>query len=343
MNKDFLDRLHLHMFAETAPTLNTNTTTQTGAGKDLSPEMKTYYDRVLIRTAESKLVHDQFGQKRPIPARSGKTIEFRRFASLPKAMTPLTEGVTPNGQSISVTAITATLSQYGGYVVSSDLLELTAIDNMLTEITKLLGRQAGETSDAITREVLAGGTNVRYAGGKTSRANITATDVLTVADIKKAVRDLKTKNAETINGYYVAIVHPDAVYDLWNDDEWVEASKYAGSEQIFKGEIGKMYGVRFVETTEAKIWEVDKSSGQDGSNMLSIYGTLILGANAYGVTTLGGRGIETIVKQKGSAGTSDPLNQRSSIGWKLLKTAKILVDEYMVRIEHAATLPSDAN
>ena len=322
------------MFAETAPTLNTNVTTQTGAGKDLSPEMKTYYDRVLIRTAESKLVHDQFGQKRPIPARSGKTIEFRRFASLPKAMTPLTEGVTPNGQSISVTAITATLSQYGGYVVSSDLLELTAIDNMLTEITKLLGRQAGETSDAITREVLAGGTNVRYAGGKTSRANITATDVLTVADIKKAVRDLKTKNAETINGYYVAIVHPDAVYDLWNDDEWIEASKYAGSEQIFKGEIGKMYGVRFVETTEAKIWDVSE---------VSVYGTLVLGANAYGVTTLGGRGIEHIVKQKGSAGTSDPLNQRSSIGWKLLKTAKILVDEYMVRIEHAATLPSDAN
>lgn len=329
--KEYLDRLHLHMFDAA---LNTNTTTQTGSGKDLSPEMKTYYDRVLIRTAESKLVHDQFGQKRPIPARSGKTIEFRRFASLPKAMTPLTEGVTPNGQSISVTAITATLSQYGGYVVSSDLLELTAIDNMLTEITKLLGRQAGETSDAITREVLAGGTNVRYAGGKTSRANITATDVLTVTDIKKAVRDLKTKNAETINGYYVAIVHPDAVYDLWNDEEWIEASKYAGSEQIFKGEIGKMYGVRFVETTEAKIWDVSD---------VSVYGTLVLGANAYGVTTLGGRGIEHIVKQKGSAGTSDPLNQRSSIGWKLLKTAKILVDEYMVRIEHAATLPSDAN
>lgn len=338
--RDYLKRLHTHMFeqpAATGPKLNTNVTTQTGSGKDLSPEMKTYYDKVLIRTAEAKLVHDQFGQKRPIPARSGKTIEFRRFSSLPKQMTPLTEGVTPDGQSINVTAITATLAQYGGYVVSSDLLELTAIDNMLVETTKILGRQAGETSDAITREVLAGGTNVRYAGGKTSRTNITATDVLTVADIKKAVRDLKAKNAETINGYYVAIVHPDSVFDLWNDDEWIEASKYAGSEQIFKGEIGKMYGVRFVESTEAKIWEVG-----DGTKV-SVYGTLVLGANAYGVTTLGGRGIEHIVKQKGSAGTGDPLNQRSSIGWKMLKTAKILVDEYMVRIEHSATLPSAAN
>lgn len=335
MNRDYLKKLHTQMFDVE---LNTNTTTQTRSGKDLSAEMKTYYDKVLIRTAEAKLVHDQFGQKRPIPDRSGKTIEFRRFASLPKQMTPLTEGITPDGQSVSVTAITATLSQYGGYVVSSDLLELTAIDNMLQETTKILGRQAGETSDAITREVLAGGTNVRYAGGKTSRTNITAADVLTVADIKKAVRDLKAKNAETINGYYIAIVHPDAVYDLWNDDEWIEASKYAGAEQIFKGEIGKMYGVRFVESTEAKIWEV----GED-TKKVSVYGTLVLGANAYGVTTLGGRGIEHIVKQKGSAGTGDPLNQRSSIGWKLLKTAKILVDEYMVRIEHSATLPSAAN
>lgn len=329
--KNYLKRLHTLMFDGA---MNTNVTTQTGSGQDLSPEMKTYYDRVLIRNAEPKLVHDQFAQKRPIPKGSGMEIEFRRFPALAKQMTPLTEGVTPDGQKLSVTKITAKLAQYGGYIVSSDLLELTAIDNMLQETIKLLGSQAGRTSDTITREVLAGGLNVRYANGKTSRSNIAASDVLTVADVKKAVRDLKTKNAEKINGYYVAIVHPDAVYDLQNDEEWISASKYAGSEQIFNGEVGKLYGVRFVETTEAKIWDVDG---------VSVYGTLFLGSDAYGVTTLAGRGIETIIKQKGSAGTADPLNQRSSVGWKLLKTAKILVDEYMVRLEHGATLSSAAN
>lgn len=343
MSKGYLKKLHPYMFfAESdtvttpvvntdMPKLNTNTTTQTGEGKDLSPEMKTYYDRMLIRYAEPELVHDQFGQKRPIPLRAGKTIEFRRFPALAKQMTPLTEGVTPDGQSLSAVSMTATLAQYGGYIVSSDMLELTAIDNVLQETTKILGSQAGRTSDGITREVLAGGTNVRYAGGKSSRANLTDTDVLTVQDIKKAVRDLKAKNAPRINGYYIAIVHPDTVYDLWEDKEWIEASKYAGSEQIFKGEVGKLYGVRFVESTEAKIW--------DGK----VYGTLVLGANAFGITTLAGRGIEHIVKQKGSAGTGDPLNQRSSVGWKLTKTARILVDEYMVRIEHKATLSSAAN
>ena len=108
MNRDYLKKLHTQMFDVE---LNTNTTTQTGSGKDLSAEMKTYYDKVLIRTAEAKLVHDQFGQKRPIPDRSGKTIEFRRFASLPKQMTPLTEGITPDGQSVSDNLHSRLLSQ----------------------------------------------------------------------------------------------------------------------------------------------------------------------------------------------------------------------------------------
>lgn len=293
--------LQFHLFADdgrgTSP-LNVNWTGQTGTGQDLSPEMKTFYDRALLRSAEPELIHDQFGQKRPIPKGNGKTIEFRKFSSLPKALTALTEGVTPVGQKYSVTAITATIAQYGAYIAVSDMLELTAFDNNMAEITRILGSQAGRTSDTITREVLCAGTNVLYAGGKTSRANLTATEILTVEEIKKGVRILKRNNVPKINGYYVCLVHPDSVYDLWNDDEWIEASKYAGSEQIFQGEIGKMYGVRFVESTEAKI--VMQST-------LPVYMTLMLGADAFGVTSINNGGIETIVKQLGSGGAADPL------------------------------------
>lgn len=331
-------KLHLHMFDDTDMTrMNTNVTTQNTTGvDDLSPEMKTYYDKVLLRAAEPKLVHDQFGQKRPIPAHGGKTIEFRRFPALPKMTTPLTEGVTPDGQKLRATAIPATIAQYGGYVVSSDLLELTAIDNIMVETAKLLGSQAGRTSDTITREVLAACSNVQYANDKSARANLAATDVLTVAEIKKARRALKARNTETINGDYIAIIHPDAEYDLMCDDEWIDASKYAGSEQIFEGEIGKIFGVRFVESTEAKIF----TQGTIGSGGFYVYGTLVLGANAFGVTSIEGKGIEHIVKQKGSAGTNDPLDQRSSQGWKLNKVAVILDDNYIVRIEHRATYSS---
>lgn len=139
---------------------NTNVTTQTGEGQNLSPEMKVYYSDYLIDMAEPELIHDQFGQKHPIPKNGGKTIEFRRYSPLPKALTPLTEGITPDGQKLDVSTVTATVAQYGGFVELSDMLLLTAIDNNLVQATKLLGSQAGRTLDTITREVLNGGTNV---------------------------------------------------------------------------------------------------------------------------------------------------------------------------------------
>lgn len=303
---------------------------QTTLLEGLSVEMKTFYDMTLIDEAQASLVHDQFAQKKPIPQDSGKTIEFRKFASLPKAMTPLTEGVTPDGKSLNVTAITATVAQYGDYITQSDILELTTIDNTIVEATKLLGRQAGLTLDTVTRNVLQSGTNVTYcpkvaADGTetavTSRADLDATCQLTVKVIQQVVAKLRAQNAPTINGKYVAIIHPYVAYDLMRDPEWIEAHKYAKPENLYEGEIGEVAGVRFVQTTEAKIY--------DGG----VFGSLFMGANAYGVTEIAGGGLQTIVKQKGSAGTADPLDQRSSVGWKAIKTAELLIPNYLVRVE----------
>ena len=304
----------------------------------LSVEMKTFYDMTLIDEAQASLVHDQFAQKRPIPKNSGKTIEFRKFASLPKALTPLTEGVTPDGKSLNVTAITATVAQYGDYITQSDVLELTTIDNTIVEATKLLGRQAGLTLDTITRNVLQSGTNVTYcpkvaADGTetavTSRAGLDNTCQLTVKVIQQVVAKLRAQNAPTIGGKYVAIIHPYVAYDLMRDPEWIEAHKYAKPENLYEGEIGEVAGVRFVQTTEAKIY--------DGG----VFGSLFMGEGAYGVTEISGGGLQTIVKQKGSAGTADPLDQRSSVGWKAIKTAELLIPNYLVRVESKSAVFSD--
>ena len=319
MNKFEFD---FHLFANTSPQqrytpLNPNYTGQayhatqgTDLGtytqdQDLSAEMKTFYDKNLIRLAEPKMIHDQFGQKRPIPSGNGKTIEFRKFNALPAvpATMELLEGITPDGQNYGVTAITATVKQYGGYITTTDMLNLTAYDNNMQEIMKLLASQAGRVSDTITRDIIQAGTNVQYAGTAAARTDLTSADVLTIEDLKKAVRWLRRNNAETIQGDYVAIVHPDVAYDLVNDSEWVDANHYAGSSKIFAGEIGKMYGVRFVENTQAKIWK---------PSTLPIYGTLVLAANAFGVTAINGGGIETIVKQLGSGGTADPLTKSAA-------------------------------
>lgn len=319
--------LNLQLFAE----MNTNVTGDSG----LSVENKTFYDMTLIDEAQAELVHDQFAQKRPIPKNGGKKIEFRKFAALPKALTPLTEGVTPDGKKLSVSKIEAEVSQYGDYIVQSDVLELTAIDNTIVEATKILGRQAGLTLDTITRNILHAGTNVFYCpkGDGTavdSRAKLDNTCKLTVDVVKKVVAIMKKNNAPKINGDYVAIIHPYVAYDLMSDPEWIDAHKYAQPENLYTGEIGKVAGCRFVETSEAMIYEG------------GVFGCLFLADGAYGVTEITGGGLETIVKQKGSAGTSDPLNQRSSIGWKAIKTAEILVEPYLMRVECKGAFSAEA-
>lgn len=324
----------------------TNTTADKADGNRLTVEMKTFYDKTLIDEAQPQLVHDQFGQERDIPANGGKNIEFRRFSSLPKATTPLSEGVTPAGSSLNVSGVGATVQQYGDYITQSDMLEMTAIDNTIVEATQLLGSQAGRTLDTITREVLQGGTNVLYcpalsADGTetacTSRQALTAKNLLTVRMVFRAAAILKAANAPKINGDYVAVIHPYAAHDLMAEagESWMDVHKYAQPEEIFSGEIGKLGGVRFVETTEAKILKGGASGCKDDDT--AVFCTLFLGANAYGKTKVTGGGLQTIVKQKGSAGTGDPLDQRSSVGWKATKAAERLVEEYMVRVESGST------
>ena len=327
MKDNALFKLNLQLFAEP----NTNVTTDSG----LSVENKTFYDMTLIDEATPNLVHDQFAQVRDIPKNGGKKIEFRKFASLPKATTPLTEGVTPDGKKLEASSIEAEVSQYGDYIVQSDILELTSIDNTIVEATKILGNQAGLTLDTITRNVLQSGTNVYYCpkGDGTevkSRTDLDDTCVLTVDVLKRCAAFLKKNNAPKINGKYVAIIHPFVAYDLMSDDEWKYPHQYADPKNIYEGEIGEIAGFRFVETSEAKVY----ANG--------IFGTILLGANAYGTTKLTGGGLQTIIKQLGSAGVADPLNQRSSIGWKATKTAEILVEAYMMRVESKSRLSATA-
>ena len=406
-----------------AGTMNANNGGKAVSSGDLSPEMKTFYDKTLITLAGPNLVHDQFGQKRPIPKNGGKTIEFRRFSKLPKALTPITEGVTPTGNKLKVSAMTARVDQYGDYIEQTDMLELTAIDNTIVEATKELASQAGLTLDTVVRNELMGGTNVMY-GSKdgtpaTSRADITGAHKLTVKDVFKAAAELKAVNAPKINGSYVAIIHPYVAYDIMQEagDTWVDIQKYKNPEKIYRGEIGELGGVRFVESTEAKIIapaaisdgvgrlhvktaisasstavDVDevltagtysgsaaipvyvngaantivaieaktgystvtlgaaitsaavgdvicgKGAGKDGS---AVFCTLFLGENAYGVTDIEGGGLEHIVKQRGYG--NDPLNQRSSVGWKATKTAKRLIEEYMIRFETGSAFSDTAD
>ena len=329
--------------------LNTNTTETSGL--ELEAKNKKYYSKLLIEGTKPNLIHEQFALKRNIPKQNSKKIEFRKFSSLPKALTPLTEGVTPNGQKLTVSSVEAEVHQFGGYITESDVLQTAAIDDTIVQDTKALSTQASATRDTVVRDTLATNTNVIYAGGAASRSAMTAASKLTVDDVYKAVRFLKNQNAEKINGDYIAIIHPDCAYDIMRSNEWIDAHKYATPENLYNGEIGKIAGCRFIESTEAKIWTKDNASSSDpvpdvgtdsAHKYLAVYGVTILGKDAYAVTEIEGFGLEHIVKGLGSGGTADPLNQRSTVGWKSAMTACVLSPEKMTRIECVSSFSDSA-
>ena len=381
--------------------------TQTTGG--LSAEMKTYYGMELLENARPQLVHNQFAATKGLPVGGGKTVEWRKFGAFDKALTPLTEGVTPDGSGISVSYITKELAQYGDYTTVSDMLDLTAIDDVVLEITDRHGANMGLTLDTVTRNEIQQGRQVIYAprqesdGKKTevvSRYALDGSCKITSELVAKAATQLKKMNAPTFEGKYVCIIHPSVAFDLRQDEAWIAAHQYAAATELFSGEIGELHGVRFVETTEAKIYrggdlasdsrtltvngavtanaEVSFTGGTVAANALAgryvllggkrvkvasntaaklvleeavtvsdkaviypgeggkdgcaVYGCLFLGKGAYGVVDLS-EGTEVIVKPRGSSGTADPLDQRSSVGWKGVHAAAILYDEYMVRVE----------
>ena len=220
------------------------------------------------------------------------------------------------------------LEQYGEYARCTDKLDMSHLDMNILRKTKLFGDAGARSIDAVVREELAKCTNVIYAGGKTQRSALTAEDKLTCKELRKAVRTLKKAKAQTFGGYYIAIVGPDTFYDLQDDETFVAVGRYQDKEAIYTGEIGRLYGVRIVETTEAKIFE---RAGAGGADVASV---IVLGRYAYGYTSFKGAKPRVIVKPAGSAGTSDPLEQISTIGWKMDGFGvKLLQPEYAVRIE----------
>lgn len=306
------------------------TTTQTYG--NLTAEQKTFYDRTLLSRLLPNLTFLKYGQKRPMPKNEGDTINFRRFNSLDVPAASLTEGVTPDGDNLSITAVTATVAQEGNWARLSDKISMVGIDPVLTESAALMGENAAKTLETRCADVIFKGTSQQFAGGAASAAAIAAGKVVNSEEIKKAVRTLRNNNAEPLEGgYYIGFCDPSVAYDLQNDSLWQDISKYNGAENIMKGEIGRIHGVRFILTT---MCPTDATTATAGT----LHKTLIVGKDAYGVVDVNGSSKpEIIIKPTGSAGTEDPLNQRASVGWKAMAVTVRLQELAMVCIQSMAS------
>lgn len=310
-----------------------NKTTSAG----MSPTMKEYYDKKLLERMLPRLCFVKHGQKKPLPKGNGKTIEFRKFNSLALATTPLTEGEPPAGKDLSMTKITATVSQYGDYVSVSDVLDQTAYDPVIAETVEILGEQAGETLDVITQNILLDTTSEYNVGGGLDVDAITATNILTSEDLLKIRTIFKRNNVKPFEGkYYLMFCSPEQLADIMRDSLWLEVSKYSASKKIFDGEIGEMRGFRFIDTSLVE--PIANTGGID------VFSGLALGQHAYGIVDpdggkAGSAKPKTIMKiaDDNDDDRSDPLNQFSTIGWKAMFTAVILYELALIRVNSAAT------
>ena len=323
---------------------------QTSYG-DISPRTAAYAEKELLKRGLPYLVLEKFGQAKALPANSTKVIKFRRYNALSNTPVALSEGVTPSSQQLSVTDVTATLSQYGGLTTITDVILDTHEDPTLNEAVALLGEQAAQMIEKMRFGVLKAGTNVLYANG--SARNAVNTE-LTLDIQRRAVRALKRQNArfitsivrstpsfgtESVAPGYVALIHPDLEASVRSLTGFVPAEKY-GTMTPWENELGKCEDVRYVSSTIFEPWA--DAGGAKGS-MLSTSGTsadvypvLYLGRDAYGIVALKGQYALTPMVVNPKPSDSDPLAQRGHVAWKGMQTATILNDAWMVRVEVAA-------
>lgn len=320
-----------------------NTTTS-----QVTAAVNNYLDRTLLVRAYPHFVHALWAQVRDLPRNNSAVIKFRRYGSLTAATTALTEGVTPAGSQLSITDVTATVALYGDYVTATDFLDMTVIENMKTELAEILGDQMGDTIDRLVRTVLEAGTTVQYASTATTTATVAAGMVMNGDEAREAVRTMTGNNAKHIarminpsTGFnsspvmpaFIGIISEDTHYDLKRDSDWVPVSEYADTAAILGPfEVGKLDEIRFVLAgSNASV------SAAGGAGSIDVHRTIILGQEAYAISRISGEAAEVIVKPLGSAGTADPLNQRSTMGWKISFVVIRLNENFLLRIEHAVS------
>lgn len=305
--------------------MSSNTTT-------LSQLMQKYYDSLFIDTAKHWLIHEEGAQTRPLPQGSGKIAYFQRYTPLGIVSTALTEATNPTCVNLSATNVSVTVSEFGSYSRISKLLSLTAVDRKMKGAVEVHAQNAGESRDQMVREKALVGATAQLAASSSALTDVGTTDTLSASEVRKAVRTLKANKAmRYADGYFIGKTSPYASYDLMGDTTWVNSHTYKDGENLYKGELGKLHGVRFLETTN---W---KETANGGTSNADIIHSFIHGKNAFGVTDLDGDAKKIYVKTPGESDTSNPLDRYYTVGWAMTFAPVKLVSTWIIEIKSGAT------
>ncbi|MBQ5725267.1 MAG: N4-gp56 family major capsid protein [Clostridia bacterium] len=328
MKNDFIKlRFDLQLFAGEVVPGNAAGNMMTSGSSELDPEFGKINDEQFLRMHESQLIFTKFGAKTLIPDNSGTTARYFIKDHIDPVKDPLTEGMTPQPNKFTIRAKTADIEQYGDWIMFTDVATKTSIHNLMVQVRQPQSYQSAKTRNLLIRDELMAGALAAYASKTSapdveieSAANLTAECKLTVKEVQKMANRLRRNDiAPAEGGDYIMIVHPDVLFDLKQDPAWKDWNSPQNAVKFEKGEVGRVDGVRFVESTIAGI---TKEEGEAGG--LAVYHNLIFGAEAYATLDMENGGTKVIVKTLGSAGTADPLDQRCSVGWKLWNGAAVL-------------------
>lgn len=303
--------------------MSANTTTT------LSNEMMTFLIEQFLERAQAQTIHAEGAKKRVHPANSGKTMTWNRYNPLAAMTTALTEATNPSETNIASAVVSATVAEYGGFDKISSLLYGTSIDRAATEKTEVMAQNASETLDTLVRNELFSGATTQLAAGRALLTAITSADVLTTLEIRKAVRTLKKNDALSFDdGYFLGKVGPDTAFDLMGDTTWVNAHVYKDGDNLYKGELGKLHRVRFLEAS---------SNQKHETSTVEVYSNFIHGREAIGTVDLAGSNMKLIIKNSDKTDTSNPLNMFMTLGWKATFATKTLNANWIVNIKTAVS------
>ena len=339
---------------------------------DISPAVAAYSVVRMLKRALPYLHIEKFGQTYPLPTNSTQTAKFRRYYmvgatgtagpdatassafSIPVAITPLVEGVTPTGSVLTNQDYTVQLYQYGDFMTMTDVIEDTHTDPILQQMTDILGEQAASTVETLRFNVLKAGTNVFYANNVVGRSSVVTAISLTdqrrvttglnrqnskkITTVVASTADFNTKSVEAA---YMAITHPDLESDIRGMTGFIPVASYGPHTSPFEGEIGSVEQVRYLTSTIFAPWA--DAGGAKGAmrsttgTSADIYPVLIFGRDAFGIVPLKGKSSMTPMVVNPKPAPGDPLGQRGTVGWKLWTATVILQDAFMARLEVAAT------
>lgn len=331
----------------------------------IPPAVTSYFERKLLRRALPNLVFMRVAQRRPLSMRSGFTIVFRRFERLALTMAPLSEGITPTGQQLSKTDVSATIIQHGNYVELTDFVKATVESPILNEATTLLGEQSAQVLDALMRDEANAGTNVFRGNNVTLRTSLAnRAHMIDTSIMDRVIRGLEGNNASfyttmidaavkfntfPIRPAFWAIAHPDIHFTLQELPGWVPVEQYAGKGEVMESEVGAYKNLRWCTSTQqgggtGSGGPILAAGGAiAGADVISadattadVYLSTVFATDAIAAVPLDGMSLQNIIKPVGSAGSADPLDQRGTSAWKYTGARKRLNENFLARIETTA-------